>query len=100
MPNEDFWNPDHRKKKVGVTRARAEVLLRDLLDRARAINEDPYYLFGVGRIEVFGSYINSDKPKLGDVDLAVGLGPKEPDRDKRRPNGGTRQNRTGASGVS
>ena len=65
-----------RKKNVGITRAKADELIAALVERARAVDADPQYLYGVSRLAVFGSYLTS-KEKLGDIDIAVELGPKE-----------------------
>ena len=50
-------------------------MLAQLQLRAAWVDADPEYLYGVSRLMVFGSYL-SDKPKLGDIDIAVQLGPK------------------------
>lgn len=63
------------KKRMGITRTTAEKLLAELPKRAEAINADPQYLFGISRIEVFGSYL-TEKAKLGDIDIAVQFSPK------------------------
>jgi predicted nucleotidyltransferase len=66
----------HRKKKVGITRAKAKELIAALVERAKAVDADPQYLYGVSRMAVFGSYLTG-KEKLGDIDIALELGPKE-----------------------
>jgi hypothetical protein len=68
----------HRKKKVGITRARAGELIAALVERAKAVDSDPQYLYGISRMAVFGSYLTG-KEKLGDIDIALELGPKERD---------------------
>ena len=65
-----------RKKNVGITRAKADHLIAALVERAKAIDADPQYLYGISRLAVFGSYLTG-KEKLGDIDIAVELGPKE-----------------------
>ena len=72
-PHTQFFMP---KKKVGVTRETADRLLDNLLTRAKEIDADPQYLYGISRLAVFGSYLTA-KDKLGDIDIAVELGPKE-----------------------
>jgi len=64
------------KKHVGVTRAKADELIAALIERVKVVDADPQYLYGVSRLAVFGSYL-TDKSKLGDIDIAVELGPKE-----------------------
>lgn len=64
-----------KKKRVGVTRRRATELVALLKDRIARVNSDSQYLYGVGRVALFGSYL-TDKQKLGDIDVAIELGPK------------------------
>lgn len=68
------------KKHIGVTRSKADELIGDLVQRARSINRDSEYLYRVTRLEVFGSYV-SEKPKLGDIDVAVDMALKREYRD-------------------
>jgi hypothetical protein len=63
-----------------IRRATAERLVREVLERAEAVNADGRYLYGVGKILAFGSYL-TDCPTLGDVDLAVELKSRHPDQD-------------------
>ncbi len=57
----------------GLTRAEAEALLERIIDAGRRVNRSPEkYSLTVRRIAVFGSYLG-DKPKLGDLDVAVEL---------------------------
>jgi predicted nucleotidyltransferase len=74
---------NHKKKRVGLTRAKADDLIKCLVERVLLVNKDPQYLYGVSRVVIFGSYL-TDKEKLGDIDVAVSLGPKECDKGKHR----------------
>ena len=65
-------NPDHRKKRISVSRVRCDELLRLLVERAREVNDGDVYSYIVARLTVFGSYL-SKKEKLGDLDVAVDL---------------------------
>jgi predicted nucleotidyltransferase len=67
-----------------ITRETAERLLREFLERVADVNGDTYYLAWVSKVVVFGSYLRPDVDRLGDVDIAVELQPKEPDPEKRR----------------
>lgn len=64
-----------KKKNVGLTRKRADELVAILMDRIEMVNKDPQYIYGISRVSVFGSYL-TDKAKLGDLDIAVEVGPK------------------------
>ncbi len=72
---------EKRKKNVRLSRKRADELIGELLGRVELVNEDPQYIFGISRVSVFGSYL-TDKEKLGDLDIAVEVGPKCRDRKK------------------
>jgi predicted nucleotidyltransferase len=64
-----------------VSRQSAEKTLSKFLDRVRQINFSRRFLYRVRKVVVFGSFL-SDAPFVGDLDLAVDLGPKE--RDSRK----------------
>jgi hypothetical protein len=53
-----------------MKRAKADKMVSDLLERARAINARPELVVGIGKICVFGSYLTTESD-LGDIDLAV-----------------------------
>jgi len=55
-----------------IPRARAEVLLAELMVRARQINADDTWS-RVERIEVFGSYLDASRATIGDIDLMITL---------------------------
>ncbi|MDQ6613288.1 MAG: hypothetical protein M3083_00595, partial [Actinomycetota bacterium] len=52
-----------------VLRRSADQAVVDLVARAKAINDDDGYLFWVDWLELFGSYLNPDVERLGDVDV-------------------------------
>ena len=69
----------------GLARSEAERLLRRVVEMAASVNAQPAkYPRSVSCLAVFGSYLG-DKPLLGDLDIAVELGPerREPDIGKR-----------------
>lgn len=68
------------KKRIGVTRKKADELIRDLIQRADQINASNEFLYKVTRLEIFGSYL-TDKGKLGDIDIAVKLDFKNENED-------------------
>jgi predicted nucleotidyltransferase len=63
-----------------ITRAKAELLVKQMLERIAEINARDELVFRVKRVRAFGSYA-SDVPEVGDVDLAVELERRYPDRD-------------------
>jgi predicted nucleotidyltransferase len=67
-----------------ITRETAERALRELLERVKQVNGDAYYLARISKVVVFGSYLRPEIDRLGDLDVAVEVRPKEPDFDKRR----------------
>ena len=51
-----------------ITREKANMLLKELLERAEAINANHEFVYYIERLSVFGSYL-SDKPMLSDLDI-------------------------------
>ena len=47
--------------------------LNELLNRVEQVNHDPYYLYYVKELIVFGSYVNTQNPKIHDLDIALNL---------------------------
>jgi len=65
------------RKDVRIKRSTADKLLEGLTERALQINKDPYYLYKVSRLVVFGSYVNDpEMDTLGDLDIGFLLEPK------------------------
>lgn len=64
------------QKSRGILRSTAKNLLESLARRAREANARPEFVYSVARIAVFGSYVSSDKEKLGDLDVAIELVPR------------------------
>jgi predicted nucleotidyltransferase len=63
-----------------ITRRTAETALARLRERIEHVNHDSHFLAKVTRVVVFGSYLRGDADRLGDVDVAVELEPKEENR--------------------
>jgi predicted nucleotidyltransferase len=61
-----------------VTRASADEVLREFLDRVRAVNGRQELAYSVESAVVFGSYL-SDAKRLNDLDIAVEVKQKRPD---------------------
>lgn len=64
-----------------LPREQAELLIKEFLGRVRDINANPYFLYKVTKVILFGSFL-SKKESLGDVDLAIQLSPKERNQDR------------------
>lgn len=58
------------KGRPQVRRARADMLIGQIIAEAERLNADPTMMHSVARLSVFGSYL-TDKPVLGDLDIAV-----------------------------
>jgi predicted nucleotidyltransferase len=54
-----------------ITRATADRHLAEVIERVRAFNADARRLLSVSELAVFGSYLDTDAQRLGDLDLAV-----------------------------
>lgn len=63
-----------------ITRARADDLVTQMLERVAEINARDELVFRVKRVRAFGSYA-SEAPEVGDIDLAVDWEQRHPDRD-------------------
>jgi len=66
-------------RKFGIARAepslsrdKADLLLKELLERVEEVNRNSDYAFRVQSVKVFGSYL-SDKMVLGDLDVSIKL---------------------------
>ena len=59
-----------------ITKVVAEKYVQELIERAKNINEDEYFIVYVDKIYAFGSYI-SDSNDCGDIDLVVELKNKQ-----------------------
>lgn len=62
-----------------LRRATAERRLAEFLQRVRQVNDEPYWLYRVSKVVLFGSML-TENPTVNDVDLAVDLEPKVEDR--------------------
>lgn len=67
---------DNLKSRRKIKRTTAQTLLEGVLSRALEINRSKEYGVFIDRIYVFGSFINSKKTRLGDLDLGVETSPK------------------------
>lgn len=55
-----------------ITRAKADLLLAELLERVEKVNSNADLVYKVENVKVFGSYL-SDQEILGDIDVAIKL---------------------------
>lgn len=62
-------------------RTSAEAALANCLEAVRHINSDPHGVFMVKTLVLFGSLLEQQRDRVGDVDLAVELDPLRPDDD-------------------
>lgn len=58
-----------------ISREKADLLLGELIEKAKIINASKEYIYRVESVKVFGSYL-TDKEILGDLDVAVKISPK------------------------
>jgi predicted transcriptional regulator/predicted nucleotidyltransferase len=66
-----------------LTRKTAERKLSEFMDRVREANSNRNFAYRVRKVVVFGSYLTSND-KLGDIDVAVELAPREQDHVKQQ----------------
>jgi hypothetical protein len=55
-----------------LSRTDADGLLKEFLIRVGIVNNDPSWLYRVGKVVIFGSYLKSQE-WVGDIDLAIRL---------------------------
>lgn len=60
-----------------ITRKTAEIALGQFMERVQRVNREDYFLAKVTRIILFGSILQPDVDRLGDVDIAIQLEAKE-----------------------
>ena len=65
-----------------LNRSTAERKIRELLERVRLVNRDPYHLYAVVRVLLFGSMLG-ESDRVGDVDLVIDLESKVEDQKGR-----------------
>lgn len=64
-----------------ILRNTAEKKINEFLARVKEVNSNEYYLYKIRKVILFGSYLG-EAEKLGDIDLAIEIIPKETDPDK------------------
>ncbi len=60
-------NEEKYKRDVATQR------IEDIKNRAVTINNSNEYTYGIQKISIFGSYNNTDRIKIGDVDLVIDI---------------------------
>lgn len=66
-----------------ILRATASKKIDEFLTRVKEVNTNEYYLYKIEKVLIFGSYLGEGE-KLGDIDLAIKIVPKEVDASKRQ----------------
>lgn len=62
-----------------MNRSKAEQVFKDLLERAKEVNENDFYIYRIRGLFLFGSYLNPDANDYGDIDIAYELERKIPE---------------------
>lgn len=52
-------------------RKTAEVVLKNVIQKIKEVNQNEEFIYRVTKAVLFGSYINSTKEKIGDLDIAI-----------------------------
>lgn len=65
-----------------MKRSTAERKIEEFLERVRVVNLDPYYLYAVERVLLFGSMLGKSD-RVGDVDLIIDLESRIEDPERR-----------------
>lgn len=69
------------KSNIKYSRKTARSVLNNVIKKIQEANEKEEFIYKITRAVLFGSYINSDKEKIGDLDIALYLELK----DKSKP---------------
>ena len=69
------------KSNKTYSRETAKVVLKNVIQKIQEANANEEFIYRVKKAVLFGSYINSDKEKIGDLDIAIYLELK----DKSKP---------------
>ena len=59
-----------------IKRITADRMVGEFLDRVRAVNADQHHVYIVTRVILFGSYVNSDRDMIGDIDIGYEVKPR------------------------
>ncbi|QNF32512.1 hypothetical protein HUW51_07150 [Adhaeribacter swui] len=65
-----------------ISRGKVNKIIEALLERVIKVNSDPYYLYKVLDVHVFGNYLNNSLATLHSIKLIVNLEAKEKNRDR------------------
>lgn len=59
-----------------IKRTTADRMVGEFIDRVKAVNADQSYAYIVTRVILFGSYVNSDRDMIGDIDIGYEVKPR------------------------
>lgn len=60
----------NKKKKI-YSRKTAKMVLKNIKKRIQEVNQNDEFIYKVNKAVLFGSYINSTKEKIGDLDIVL-----------------------------
>lgn len=60
----------NKKKKI-YSRKTAKMVLKNIKKRIQEVNQNDEFIYKVNKAVLFGSYINSTKEKIGNLDIAL-----------------------------
>lgn len=56
-----------------INREKADKIFKEFMQRVEEINNDDYYSFRISKLYLFGSYLNTNNPDYGDIDIIFDL---------------------------
>jgi len=59
------------KSNIKYSRKTAKLVLNNVIQKIHEANENEEFIYRITKAVLFGSYINSDKEKIGDLDIAL-----------------------------
>ncbi|WP_273214066.1 nucleotidyltransferase domain-containing protein [Runella zeae] len=81
-----------------ISRAKADEIFNDFMERVKEVNHNDYYLYKVKRVILFGSYL-TESATVNDIDIVVETERKESDNNLGRQKNESRSSEASMRGV-
>lgn len=75
-----------KKSNITYSRATAQRALENVIQRIEKANNKKEFIYKITKAVLFGSYINSNKEKVGDLDIALYIELKDKSKDEIEQN--------------
>ena len=68
---QEIYNLERNKRIRQYKRSTAESALNNVIKKIKEVNENGEFIYRVTKAILFGSYVNSEKEYVGDIDIAI-----------------------------